>query len=198
MIKPPVLSIHPQKTAIPFAAWRFGVADEKGNSLFSQSGESQLPEKLEWDGRDFNGRMIDIGKKYVYTVQLADSSEKVLSSASQSVQFPHLAYSEQGVFIIQLSSVLLFKPPAGLRETAAHGVILHETCDLLLTHPVEKISIEVRSGEFEKARLQGEMIKKTLVSRLNLLASAITVRAVASAAGDLERITIQGPMLAQH
>jgi TolA-binding protein len=182
IVRPPVLIIRPQKTSLHFASWNLTIAAETGKILFRESGGYPLPEKIEWDGRSLEGRMISVDEKFTYVIHLHDSAEKILLTTSKMSILNSLAYEENGVFGVHISAGLLFSKNSDHLSLLGPAV-LHEACDLILQHFHGRLFLKTGS------LAQAETVKFFIIQHLDLPATAIIGRA-----GTGEGISLECPL----
>ena len=81
--KQPILVIRTQKTNMAIKSWKFTISDETGRVLYLKTGGGKLPPQYIWDGRCRDGRLLDVGESYFYSITLVDKAGNPLLTSSK-------------------------------------------------------------------------------------------------------------------
>lgn len=174
--KPPILEIKTLKRNMDLESWKFIVSHERGNILFSQTGESRLPEKLIWDGVGPDGRRLNVGERFQYSIIMVKPGGKPLSTTQKLEMLTSLVVYQNNNLHINLLSSILFNKKTSSNLSSLGVSFMNESCDYILKNMRRTINIAVTALAPELGQAQGETIRKFIVEKLYLPQEDIKIK----------------------
>ncbi len=188
---PPVLTIQPPRSPMPMKSWTLTISDEQQVQLNQQTGGTQWPDKLTWDGEFSDGRRLLAGVPFHYTISLTGTNGKTLSTQSATKQLTALSYTRRDVFYISIVTTALFEKNNQQQLSSFGHSLLKETSSLCLTHSRQGLRIEISAADPAVGQRQAKAIIAHLQTTLEWPEAWIASTVVASQAPAKERVLIQ-------
>lgn len=182
------------KKAKKLARWELVVADDAGQTFREYSGQGLPPEAISFDGRDKNGKILEVGYSYSTVLRYYDAAGNLHTLIGNPFIIPGLAHQEPEGFFISLDLKLLYKSQPtllGKGEFSDFGKeLLQETADLIkkyyFTFPVNTI---VYSKNKALAEMTAEEVSEQLARMLFRLKEEVSHQGKSSSE-SLERVEI--------
>jgi hypothetical protein len=173
--KQPILVIRSPRSTLEIKSWKFQISDEAGQLLYLQDGGSSLPDSFSWDGRCRNGRLIDVGESYFYSITLVDKGDNPLITTSKPRKLDTLAFYQNNNLNVRLLSSVLFDEKMRSHFSAIGTSLMKETCDYLIKDIGRTTQITVYASDLSLGQAQGEAVRDFIVDKLALPAEDVKV-----------------------
>ncbi|MCK5219465.1 tetratricopeptide repeat protein [bacterium] len=178
--KPPILEIKSPKRNVILESWKFTVSTDGGNILYTQTGGDRLPQKFIWDGVDRDGRQLNVGEHFQYSITLVKPGGKPFSASHKPKTLTSLVYHQNNNLHISLLSSLLFNKKTTSNLSSIGASFMKESCDYIIKNIRRTINIEITAVEPLSAQAQGKTIRKYIVDKLNLPEEDINLKVLPS------------------
>jgi hypothetical protein len=189
--KQPILVIRTPQSSLEIKNWKFQISDEAGQVLYQQDGGSSLPEVFSWDGRCRNGRLIDVGESYFYSITLIDKGDNPLITTSKPRKLDTLAYYQNNNLNVRLLSAVLFDDKVRSHFSEVGNSLMKETCDYVIKDIGRTTQITVTSADLNLGQAQGDAVKDFIVDKLALPAEDVKVVVNPSANSLTDNVAVQ-------
>jgi hypothetical protein len=189
--KQPILVIRSPQLSMEIKKWKFQISDEAGQVLYQQDGGSSLPESFSWDGRCRNGRLIDVGESYFYSITLIDKGDNPLVTTSKPRKLSSLAFYQSNNLNIRILSAVLFDDKIRSRFSSVGTSLMKETCDYLIKDIGRTTQITVTASDLSLGQAQGDKVKEFIVEQLALPAEDVKVVVNPSANPLTDNVAVQ-------
>jgi hypothetical protein len=161
------------------ARWEVLIVNDAGQPFRKYSGQSLPPEKIVFDGRDENGRVLEVGYSYSTVLRYYDVSGGVHTSVGNPFIIQGLVHQENEGFFISLNFNVLYKEEPSVlkkREYSKLGKELFKEAAGWLkknyfTFPVKVV---VYNKNKEIARITAKEISEELAQILLRLKKEVT------------------------
>jgi hypothetical protein len=161
------------------ARWEVLIVNDSGQPFRKYSGQSLPPEKIVFDGRDENGRVLEVGYSYSTVLRYYDVSGGVHTSVGNPFIIQGIAHQENDGFFISLNFNVLYQDEPTIlkkREYSKLGKeLFKEAADRLkknyFTFPV-KVVVYNRNKEI--AQITAKEISEELAQILLRLEKEVT------------------------
>ena len=101
-----VLSFNPQvKSVLPLAAWTLVISDPNGKPFKTWTGISELPAKIDWNGRSEGGELVESAMDYPWTFMVIDTQEQV-TALKGSVPIDVLVLKEGDRYVLRVPAII--------------------------------------------------------------------------------------------
>jgi tetratricopeptide (TPR) repeat protein len=191
--KPPVLRIripNPSEAPAPAQAWEFQVSDPAGRrSFYHLAGQGQLPESLVWDGMLADGRRLQVGEPFRYTVTLKDQTGKTLSASAQNGQLSALVYPREDGTCVSLLAAAIFEK-AGSALLPMGRSFLKAACDELFRHPGVSLHVAVVTQDTRLGRARAEAVRHYIAERWDWPVDSFDIRLITTAYAEADRVDL--------
>jgi len=166
--KQPLIVVKVPQTTLAIDSWKFSVLDEAGTPLFFQQGRGRLPESFVWDGVCKDGRILETGESYYYSISLIDKSGTPHFTTSKPRRLISLAYYRNNNLNVSLLSSTLFDEKIRSQVSVLGCSLLNESCDYLIKDLGRMTVIRVSSNNPKLAQAQAETVRDFIVNKLAL------------------------------
>jgi hypothetical protein len=106
--------------------WRLLVADSKGDTVASFSGNGKPPKEIVWDGRSLKGDYVAPGLVYSYVLEAYDKAGNKRNFVGEGFQIPAYRVVDDGVHAMLFSGAELTSKNSNYGEAAPPPAVLQE------------------------------------------------------------------------
>ena len=144
-------------------SWELTVTDFRGSPFREYRGQGRPPRTVDWDGRDDQASVLDVGYPYSYLYSVTDKGTNTYNYAGVSFRIPALDYRERGDRCLSFAGDRLFsKGKVDLDEeglawlTGALDIVRRD-------HPYSPLKVLVVAEEEVLALRRAEKVKDFVI-----------------------------------
>jgi hypothetical protein len=166
----PIFKINPKMPAgIDIDKWSFKVTDSTGGTVFFQKGDGSLPQVIQWDGYDRDGRILKLGSPYWYVLTYMDKAGNPGSVRRETPkEVTALKYKKESKLCIELASKILFEDKRKDRLTDSGKQSLTEVQDYIKMSNNFPVLIQIYSEDKGMSTDQSKSIEKLFTEKMKI------------------------------
>lgn len=174
--------------------WEYMVIDSAGRVFRRFGGQGLPPERLEFDGKSDEGKLIKVGHAYTGLLTYNDAGGRAHTSMGRAFALAGLGVKTANGAVISLASRALFDPrSAGARLSSQGKALLREAAQLIQRHhPGLGIEVAARLSRPDAAWVQdaAQLCAKDLSKRLLIASGLVGAKGYPSTADLDERVDV--------
>lgn len=143
--EPPFLSITPPKN-LKIISWMFEVLNPEGRTIYRQRSTHDLPDLLQWDGKDSEMKFAVVDRLYAAQLTLMTPDEKVQVIPGETIILPAMAYSGETSQTVEVSLARLFNK--GTAEISPEGTLMvNKICESMRERGLRNAHVRIAQKE---------------------------------------------------
>ncbi len=147
--------------------WELVVADDLGQTFRTYTGQGLPPEIILFDGRDNNGKIMQVGRSYSSILKYHDANNNLRTFSGNSFSVMGLSHQENSGFHISIDFNKLYQnPPTALRKSQFSELgqeLLEEAANIIKEHYfTARFQIIVHSKDIKVANTSSKQIAQKL------------------------------------
>ncbi len=174
--------------------WELVITDAMGGVFKTFAGMGNPPRAIEWDGRDSEGNMIDMGKNYSYYLRVIDKENKSSFQLGKKIRIPALYWKEEFNSVVRLDGRIVFESNTSHLSESGKD-LLEEAADYVRKDINKRLRVIVYSQNEDLAMERTKRIANFLLDRIILpekaVASVIGYESIGKDRTDRIDITIR-------
>jgi hypothetical protein len=171
LAEPPFLSIVPPKN-IPIISWMFEVLNPEGRTIFRQRSTHELPDQLQWDGKDSEMKFAVVDRLYAAQLTLMTPDEKVQVIPGETIILPAMAYSGETSQTIEVSLARLFNK--GNAEISPEGMLMiNKICESMRERGLRNAHVRIAQKDASLASRRETALMQAMQKALRLPVSQL-------------------------
>jgi hypothetical protein len=167
--EPPFLTIVPPKPKKerPVISWMFEVLNPEGRTIYRQRSTHNVPDVLQWDGKDSEMKFAVVDRLYAAQLTLMYQDEKVEVVPGDIIILPALAYSSESSQTIEVSLARLFdKNTADVSPEGA--LIINKICESMRERGLRNVHVRIAQKEAGLAKQREAAMVQAMKKALRL------------------------------
>lgn len=182
IITPPIAIFHPiYKEAVQ--NWELVITDATGKVFRTFSNKGRPPGNIEWDGRDREGSMLDIGTDYSYYATAVDQLGNTSKILGGKIRIPGIYWKEELNSIVRLDGRVIFKENSQELTRAGERLLL-EASDLVRKDIKKRLRVVVYSRKEDLSLKRARIVGTFLLDRVIMPISMVTTIAGYKSVGE--------------
>lgn len=172
IIDEPAVTFAFSNRKAPAASWELLVTDMRGKPFKLFKGGGPLPQSFSWDGRNEDGKFLQVGRVYSYILKAADAAGRIKTTVGKPFVIDAAAHHERRDLHVSVSLGALFGE-GGSELTPGGRLLLREASDIIKGRFNSQITVKVYSLNEAKARETAKQIASYLTQSLTIPESRI-------------------------
>ncbi len=141
------------------AVWEMDVVDGEGKSIQHFSGSGVVPKRIPFDGKDKDGKWIEVGETYMGVLKNTDSQGRIHTAYGRPFKIAGLSLKNSSSFSIDLDAGVLFSTSSAVLEFSPFGRELIVEAAQLLQRYYPGFSV---AASLSSKRLNSQELKKAV------------------------------------
>ncbi len=150
----------------PKVEWVMLVKDSEGKTFFEKRQKGAMPEAIEWNGFGSNGKPLDVGSDYAYSLSIIDEAGNPQRFSGKPFTIQAFHYAQSGRDVIAMTPTMLFADRAANKLSQEGLTALAEVRDMLRSQFNKKIEVVTYDSDDKFALSRSNAIAKQLISLL--------------------------------
>lgn len=166
IITPPIAIFHPVYGR-NVKKWELVITDATGKVVRTFSNKGRPPKNIRWDGRDKEGKMIDVGTDYSYYVKAVDQLGNTSQLMGRKIRLPGIFWKDELNSYLRLDGRIVFAENSPSLTKEGESLLL-EASDIIRHDLNKRLKIAVYSRKEELSQSRVRVVAEFLMNRIIL------------------------------